>query len=104
MHEVQPGSALEQRIKAIEAHLGKRIILCGVRVPGSGFRGRITERRRHVVLEYRDTTPGFFWHYEIIEELLTYVEQGRGSATIFEGNIQYVIGPPPRRQPAPPES
>jgi len=104
MHEVQPGSALEQRIKAIEARVGKRIILRGLRVPGGRFRGRIMERARYIVVEYRDTLPGFFWHYSLIEELLDCIEQGRGSVTLFDGNVQYISGPPPHRQPTPPES
>ncbi len=103
MHEIEPGSHLERRIQEIERRIGKRIVLRGVRVGGRTFRGRIIERPNHIVLEYRDTVPGFFWHYGIIEELLDYVEQGHGSATVFEGNIQYVAAPLRRHRPTPPE-
>jgi hypothetical protein len=81
---------VEERIRRIEKERGKKVILRGVRVPDARFRGRIVERPRCIVLEYRDDEPGYFWHYEIIEELLDAVERGIKNVTLFEGDYQFM--------------
>lgn len=37
-----------------------------------------------VLVEYRDDVAGYFWHYDIIEELLEHLEQGRLSVVLHE--------------------
>jgi hypothetical protein len=81
---------LDERVKQVEAHVGKRLIIRSVRTPEEGFRGRVQVGVRSVLIEYREDTPGYFWGYELLEELLDHVEQGRPSAIIYEGGIQYV--------------
>jgi len=70
---------LDERVRALEQRLGQRLILRGVRDPDPLWRGRISWRPGYVLLEYRDATPGFFWHHDIIRELLDLVEQGGGT-------------------------
>jgi hypothetical protein len=69
--------ALDERVHALERRLGKRIVLRGVCDPDPLWRGRLTERPSHFLLEYRDATIGFFWHHDIIRELLDLLEQGQ---------------------------
>ena len=73
---------LDERLRAAERRLGKRIVLRGVREPDPQWRGRLTERRSHFLLEYRDATVGFFWHHDIIRELLDLLEQGETAAVL----------------------
>jgi hypothetical protein len=84
---------IDERVRAIEKRCGKRIVLRGVRTNKAHFRGRLTERHRHIVLEYRDDKPGDFWHYKIIEELLDLVEKRSGNIILYEGEYQYVEVP-----------
>lgn len=73
---------LDDRIAALQLRMGKRIVLRGVRDPDPRWRGRITERPQHFLLEYRDATPGFFWHHDIIRELLDLLEHGQRDVTL----------------------
>jgi len=73
---------LEERVRETELRLGKRIILRGVREPDPRWRGRLTTRPGALVLEYRDATVGFFWHHDIIRELLDLAEQGATDAVL----------------------
>jgi len=68
----------------MERRLGKRIILRGARDPDPLWRGRLTERPSHFLLEYRDATVGFFWHHDIIRELLDLLEQGQTEAVLTD--------------------
>ena len=81
---------LEERVRGLEARLGKRIIIRSVRTPEEEFRGRVKIGARAVLIEYQEDTPGYFWGYELLEELLDYVEEGGPSAVIYEGGIHYV--------------
>ncbi len=81
---------LEERIRRLEERLAKRLIIRSVRTPEQGFRGRVEIGAHSILIEYREDTPGYFWGYELLEELLEHVEQGRPSAIIYEGGIQYV--------------
>ena len=40
------------------------------------LRGRIRENEAEVIIEYHDSTPGFFWHIDGMEHLLTRLERG----------------------------
>ena len=73
---------LDERRREVERRLGKRIVLRGVRDPDPLWRGRLTERPSHFLLEYRDATVGFFWHHDIIRELLDLLEQGQTDVTL----------------------
>ena len=73
---------LDERIRRVEQRVGKPIILRGVRDPDSLWRGRLTGRPSHVLLEYRDDVVGFFWHHDIIRELLDLLEQGQTDVTL----------------------
>ena len=74
--------SLDERVRGMERRLGKRLILRGVRDPDPLWRGRLTERPSHFLLEYRDATVGFFWHHDIIRELLDRLEQGQTEAVL----------------------
>ena len=73
---------VDERLKRLARRLGKRIVLRGVRDPDPLWRGRITERPSHFLLEYRDDVVGFFWHHDIIRELLDLLEQGQTDVTL----------------------
>ncbi|MBU0609673.1 MAG: hypothetical protein KKI08_17430 [Armatimonadetes bacterium] len=73
---------LDERVRETERRLGKRIILRGVRDAYPLWRGRISAFPSHFLLEYRDATVGFFWHHDIIRELLDLLEQGRTEAVL----------------------
>jgi hypothetical protein len=84
---------IDDRIRKLEKLRGKRIVLRGVRTSNKHFRGRLVERHGYIVLEYRDDQPGYFWHYEIIEELLGLVEKRSGNIILYEGDYQYMEVP-----------
>ena len=73
---------LDQRVQQAAQRLGKPIVLRGVRDPDPLWRGRLTERPSHFLLEYRDATVGVFWHHDIIRELLDLLEQGQTDVTL----------------------
>ncbi len=84
---------IDERIRKLERLRGKRIVLRGVRTNNAQFRGRLVERNGYIVIEYRDDKPGYFWHYEIIEELLDLVEKGSCNIILYEGDYQYMDVP-----------
>ncbi len=91
MPRKRPADDISDRIRRIEAAHGKPVVLQSVRSAVPCFRGRMTEKRDCFVLEYRDDNPGFFWHHDIIRELLACIEGQRGkSVTLYDGDVQYV--------------
>jgi len=91
---------IAERIGRIEAVHGKTVLLRPVHSALPCFRGRVTEKRDCFVLEYRDDTPGFFWHHDILRELLSCIEEKRGkSVTLYDGDVQYVEVPVRRVRP-----
>jgi len=88
---------IEARMRRIEAATGKPVILRSVRSGCDCFRGRVIERAGCFVVEYRDETPGYFWHHDLIRELLACIEQHRGRrVTLYDGDVQYVEVPAQR--------
>ncbi len=79
---------LEQRLRDLQARLGKAILVRGVHAPEPEFRGRIIERPRHIVIEYRDDNPGYFWDQDLLAELVEYLEQGRVNVTLLENDLE----------------
>lgn len=73
---------LRRRVEAAERRLGRRLVLRGACWPDPTLRGRVSRRAGAVVLEYRDDVVGFFWHYDIIGELLDHVEKDRLEITL----------------------
>ncbi|MBC7286666.1 MAG: hypothetical protein H5T86_01200 [Armatimonadetes bacterium] len=69
--------SIRKRIAAIERRTGRRIFVRGAKWPDSRLKGRVSERAGAVIVEYRDETAGYFWHIDIIDELLDHVEQGQ---------------------------
>lgn len=80
---VLPGP-LRARVEAVVSHWGRPIILRAARWPDPTLRGRVSQRAGALVLEYRDDGAGYFWHLDIIGELLGYVEQGIFEITLRE--------------------
>jgi hypothetical protein len=81
--------AILREVAALEGQIGRRIALRAVREPDPSFRGRISERPGYLLVEYRDDTAGYFWHYDIIEELLRHLSRGSRSVMLCEGEIGY---------------
>ena len=67
---------LARRLEELERRLGRRVILRACRWPDPDLRGRIHSLPGAIVLEYRDDVAGFFWHYDIIAELITHAQAG----------------------------
>jgi hypothetical protein len=85
---------IDARIQRIESLTGKPVVLRPVRPTCHCFRGRVTEKSACFVLEYRDETSGYFWHHDIIRDLLACIEERRGQAiTLYDGDVQYVEAP-----------
>jgi len=83
-------SRLERRVTEIEGRLGKRLLIRSIRTPEEAFRARVCVRASSVVIEYIEELPGYFWGYELLEELLDYVESGGPSAIFYEGGLRYL--------------
>jgi hypothetical protein len=86
--------SLRARIEAAEVNLSRRIVLRGARWPDCALRGRVTHRTGLIVLEYRDDIAGYFWHYDIIGELLDHVEKGHFEVTLLDQQQQSIENPP----------
>ena len=75
---------LESQVCEVEQATGERIVLRGVKTPDSSVRGRISSRPGYLLLEYRDETAGYFWHHDIIRELLELVRQGQHDFVLYD--------------------
>ncbi|MCX7599103.1 MAG: hypothetical protein N2512_09585 [Armatimonadetes bacterium] len=72
------------RVEAAARRWDRPIILRAARWPDHRLRGRVSQRAGALVLEYRDDGAGYFWHLDIVNELLNYVEQGHFQVTLRE--------------------
>ena len=77
--------AILRRVKALEQATGRRVVLRGLHPVDETFRGRVVAGPGLIVLEYRDDTAGYYWHYPIIESLLSYAESGCLDVVVHEG-------------------
>ncbi len=60
----------EEKRRRLEQRLGATIEVRGMKPPEPRIRGRIRRRGSHVIVEYHEGTPGYFWHVEIVNYLL----------------------------------
>lgn len=81
------------RIARLEKRLGLRVIVRGMRTTDPGLRGRLRRVPGAVVVEWRDETAGYFWHYDILEQLLGHLERGCVSLTLRDGEAPSVDVP-----------
>ena len=86
--------AIADRVARIERTLGKRVLLRGVRWPDALLRGQIEDRPACVLVQYRDDAAGYFWHYDILEELLDLLEQGQRRLVLYDEEIRRVASVP----------
>ena len=84
---------LESQVREVEQATGERIVLRGVKTPDPSLRGRISSRPGYLLLEYRDETAGYFWHHDIIRELLALIRQGQRDFVLYDWNALFA-GPP----------
>ena len=77
---------LESQIREVEQATGERIVLRGIKTPDPSVRGRISSRPGYLLLEYRDETAGYFWHHDIIRELLALIRQGHRNFVLYDWN------------------
>jgi hypothetical protein len=85
---------IDERIQRIEQSTGKPVALRAVSPTNCCFRGRVSERGDCFLVEYRDDIAGYFWHHDIIRELLACIEERRGQKiTLYDGDVQYVEVP-----------
>lgn len=73
---------ISTRVRRLEQQRGIGIVLRAVHAPDKRFRGRLTRRGARIIVEYRDDTPGFFWHHDILRELLDCLERGEDDVTL----------------------
>ena len=74
---------LEPEVREVEQATGEQIVLRGIKTPDASVRGRISSRPGYLLLEYRDETAGYFWHHDIIRELLALVRQGQRDFVLY---------------------
>lgn len=78
---------LDARIRQVEERLGRPLVIRTVRVEDPGFRAQVRVLGSAVIIEYVEELPGYFWGYELLEQLLDHLEAGGGSATFREGDL-----------------
>ena len=74
----------EGKRKAVEAQIGMRIVIRGIRAPDPSLRGRVSQRRGYLLLEYQVAQPGYFWELPVVEELLGRIAAGEREITLRE--------------------
>ena len=84
---------LESQIREVEQATGERIVLRGIKTPDPSVRGRISSRPGYLLLEYRDETAGYFWHHDIIRELLALIRQGHRNFVLYDWNTLSIEPP-----------
>ena len=67
---------LDRKRQAVEAALGRAIIIRGVRTPQARWKGRVYVSHGRIILEYQISEFGFFWHAPVIEQLLEAIASG----------------------------
>ena len=80
---------LESQVREVEQATGARIVLRGIKTPDPSVRGRISSRPGYLLLEYRDETAGYFWHHDIIRELLALVRQRHRDFVLYDWNALF---------------
>ena len=85
---------IQRRIAAVERRIGRRIIVRGAKWPDPSLRGRVSERAGAIIIEYRDDVAGYFWHIDIISELLDHVEQGHFEISLTDRPRRTIAEPP----------
>jgi len=75
---------IETKRRAVEAQIGKRIVIRGIRTLDPALRGRVTERQGYVLLEYQVAQPGYFWEVPVVEALLDRIAAGERELIINE--------------------
>ncbi len=85
---------LRRRIRLAEERVGRRIIVRGAKWPDPTLRGRVSQRAGAIVIEYRDDVAGYFWHFDIINELLDHVVQGRFEISLTDRPRRSIAEPP----------
>lgn len=74
--------SLEQMRLELERRLGCPILVREIRTNDPDFRGRLRKRAGAIVLEYQVAQKGFFWHADVVEELLRRAAAGELSAEL----------------------
>ena len=69
-----PPSTLPRSLEKMRLDLERRlrcpVVVQEIRTTDPSFRGRLRKRAGALVLEYQVAQKGFFWHIDIVEELL----------------------------------
>ncbi len=94
MNDTALPDAMRRRVQALEKRLGRPIILRAARWPDAGLRGRVSRRHGALLVEYRDDVAGFFWHLDIIDELLTCIENGQLEVTLRDAERSTIADTP----------
>lgn len=76
MRKAELPDNLRRQVEALEQRWNRPILLRSCRWPDPGLRGRVRRSHGAIVVEYRDDVAGYFWHFDIISELLRHVERG----------------------------
>jgi len=84
---------LESQVREVEQATGERIVLRGVKTPDPSVRGRISSRPGYLLLEYHDETAGYFWHHDIIRELLKLVREGQRDFVLYDWDMMLAAPP-----------
>lgn len=81
------GMELEEKRRRLERRLGAHIEVRGVKVlKNPKFRGRLRVRGSHVIVEYQEEQPGFFWYADTVNLLLNMLAWGARFLVVCELN------------------
>lgn len=75
---------IESKRRQVESQIGKPIVIRGIRTDDPHLRGRVTPKSGYLLLEYQVSIPGFFWHFETIEQLLDRIAAGEQEIELRE--------------------
>lgn len=76
---------LEEKRRRLEKRLGAHIEVRGVKVlTNPDFRGRLRVHGSHILVEYQEEQPGFFWYAETVNFLLNMLAWGARFFVIYE--------------------
>lgn len=75
---------LEALRKRLSEKIGLSVIVRAVKTDDPRFRGRLSQNPRRLLVEIQTSQHGYFWDYDIIEELFALAAQGIREINVME--------------------
>ncbi len=76
----------EREVLRLEAQhaVARRLVLRAIQDPDPRLVGRITDRGRYLLVEYRDAMSGYFWDLDALRAVLRHVRAGEKNVSVYE--------------------